>query len=221
MIVVHGGGWEAGDKVTYVTPILSTLAQAGFAWFSIDYRLTPEAKNSDQIDDLRAAVQFISRNSKRFNIDPAKIAVLGESASGQMAALLATESPKELAAVVSFYGVYDFEAMAGDLSPRSIPARLFNVTQLDHEALELLRRYSPLHAAKKNMTPIYLICGTKDSLAAQHNALVQKLEQLGARYEAMMIEGAPHGMENWEGRSDWAFYKTRMIDWLRSTLQTR
>ena len=41
VIVVHGGGWEAGDKVTYVSPLFEPLSRAGLAWFSIDYRLTP------------------------------------------------------------------------------------------------------------------------------------------------------------------------------------
>src|SRR5256885_790468 len=41
VIIIHGGGWEAGDKVTYVSPVFGPLAEAGFAWVSIDYRLTP------------------------------------------------------------------------------------------------------------------------------------------------------------------------------------
>ncbi len=41
-ILVHGGGWEAGDKQTYITYIFEPLSEAGFAWFSIDYRLAPE-----------------------------------------------------------------------------------------------------------------------------------------------------------------------------------
>ena len=44
VIVAHGGGWEAGDKVTYITPMLEPLARAGLAWFSIDYRLTPAVR---------------------------------------------------------------------------------------------------------------------------------------------------------------------------------
>src|SRR5215813_8079096 len=59
VIIAHGGGWEAGDKVTYVTPLLEPLAKAGFAWFSIDYRLTPQYRHQDQIEDLREAIRFV------------------------------------------------------------------------------------------------------------------------------------------------------------------
>ena len=61
VILVHGGGWEAGDKVTYITPLFEPLARAGFAWFSIDYRLTPAVPHPAQMDDLRHAVAFIRR----------------------------------------------------------------------------------------------------------------------------------------------------------------
>ena len=91
VIVVHGGGWEAGDKVTYVTPIFEPLARAGLAWFSIDYRLTPAFTHEDQLEDLREAIRFVRAEHKRFNIDPARIFLLGESASGQMVAQMATE----------------------------------------------------------------------------------------------------------------------------------
>ena len=72
VIVVHGGGWEAGDKVTYVTPLFEPLARAGLAWFSIDYRLTPAFTHEDQLDDVRQAIRFVRATHKRFNIDPAR-----------------------------------------------------------------------------------------------------------------------------------------------------
>ena len=90
VILVHGGGWEAGDKVTYVTPLFEPLARAGLAWFSINYRLTPDAAHQEQLADLRAAIQFVRAEHARFNIDPARIVLVGESASGQMAAQIAT-----------------------------------------------------------------------------------------------------------------------------------
>ncbi len=221
VIIAHGGGWEAGDRVTYATPVFAPLARAGFAWFSIDYRLTPQFRHPDQLEDLREAIRFVHRNAKRFKVDPNRIAILGESASGQMVAQIATESPREVAAVVSFYGVYDFESRAGDLSPRSIPARLFGITKLDDDARATLRRYSPLHNAKKEMPPLLLICGTKDGLFAGHAAFVQKLEQIGARHDTITVEGAPHGIENWEGHPEWLDYKTKLVEWLRSTVRGR
>jgi alpha-L-fucosidase 2 len=215
VIIAHGGGWEAGDRVTYATPVFAPLARAGFAWFSIDYRLTPQVRHAEQLDDLREAIRFVHRNATRFKVNPARIALLGESASGQMVTQLATEAPPEIAAVVSFYGVYDFETRTGDLSPRSIPARLFGITKLDDEARATLRRFSPYHNAKKDMPPLLLICGTQDGLYTNHQSFVRKLEQLGARHTALSVEGAPHGMENWEGHPEWMGYKSRLVEWLR------
>ena len=106
VIVVHGGGWEAGDKVTYVTPLFEPLARANLSWFSIDYRLTPAFTNQDQLADVRQAIRFVRAGHARFNIDPARIVLIGESASGQLVAEIATEDTS-LAGVISFYGVYD------------------------------------------------------------------------------------------------------------------
>ena len=52
---MHGGGWEGGDKQTYITYIFEPLSQAGFAWFSIDYRLAPKHPFPAAVDDVRRA----------------------------------------------------------------------------------------------------------------------------------------------------------------------
>jgi len=108
--------------------------------------------------------------------------------------------------------------MIGELSPRSIPSRLFGITTLDNESRATLRRFSPLHNARKNIVPLLLVCGAKDSLFAQHNAFVNELVKAGAGFDAITIEGAPHGMENWEGHPEWMDYKTKLIEWLKAKL---
>ena len=139
VILVHGGGWEAGDKTTYVTPLFEPLARAGLAWFSIDYRLTPAATHQDQLADVRQAIRFVRDEHARFNIDPARIVLVGESASGQIVTQIATED-SSLAGVISFYGVYDFLSMVTDTSPRSLLVRLFRRTDLDDDSRALLRQ---------------------------------------------------------------------------------
>jgi alpha-L-fucosidase 2 len=218
VIIAHGGGWEAGDKVTYVTPVFEPLARAGFAWFSIDYRLTPEFRNQDQLDDLRAAVQFVRANAHRFRIDPRRIAIVGESASGQMVAQLATDPIDGVAAVVSFYGVYDFLQMTASFAPRSVPARLFGLTEMNAAARDVLTRFSPLHQAKRGMPPLLLLQGTADRLHAQAVAFSVRLDQIAADYERYDVPGAPHGVENWEGHPEWMSYKKVLVDWLSRKL---
>ena len=221
IIVAHGGGWEAGDKVTYVTPLFEPLAQAGFAWFSIDYRLTPQFRNPDQLEDMRDAVRFIRTNARRFRIDPDRIALLGESSSGQLVAQLATERLPGVAAVVSFYGVYDFLQMTPGTGPRSLLVRLFGLTEMNDAAREVLTRFSPLYQAQRGMPPLLLIQGTADRLHAQAVAFAERLDAIGAAYERHDVAGAPHGVENWEGHPDWLGYKRVLVEWLHKTLAAR
>jgi acetyl esterase len=218
IILVHGGGWEAGDKVTYVTPLFEPLAHAGLAWFSIDYRLTPASTHRDQLEDLRQAIRFVRAEHARFNIDPTRIILIGESASGHIVTQIAAEDTA-LAGVVSFYGVYDLPSMVTDASPRSLLVRLFGLHVLDDEAQALLRQYSPLYQAHKGMPPLLLINGTGDRLWAQAQAFSQKLTSIGAGHEVIALEGAPHGLENWEGHPEWTTYKRRMVEWIERVVR--
>jgi acetyl esterase/lipase len=220
VILVHGGGWEAGDKVTYITPLFEPLARAGFAWFSIDYRLTPEVRHPLQMDDLRRAVAFVRRHANRFRVDPARVVVIGESASGQMAALLAAEDSR-LSGVVSFYGVYDFLPFAASLTPRSVPARLFGIRALDAAAEAQLRQYSPIAHVRRDMPPLLLIHGSADELWTQGQAMARALQAAGAPHELYALDRAPHGMENWEGRTEWAGYKDKVVAFVREVTATR
>ena len=69
------------------------------------------------------------------------------------------------------------------------------------------------------MPPLLLVCGTKDGLFAQHTAFIAQLKKVKARYDSFAVEGAPHGMENWEGHPEWMNYKQKLVDWLRVQLQ--
>lgn len=214
VVLAHGGGWEAGDRVTYIAPLFEPLARAGFAWASIDYRLTPQVLHPAQLRDLDTAVTFLRAHARDYRIDPARMVLVGESASGQMVVQHAL-SDSRLAGVVSFYGVYDFAPMVTDASPRSLLARLFGRTAFDDDAKAVLRQYSPLHHVHRGMPPTLLIHGTNERLWAQGESMLAALKKAGVPSELVRLEGAPHGMENWEGVDRWAFYKERLVTWLR------
>ena len=214
VLLVHGGGWEAGDRVTYITPMFRPLASAGLAWFSMDYRLTPEVSHPAQLQDLRDAIRFLRERAGSFNIDTRRLVIVGESASGQMVAQIGTED-SALLGVVSFYGVYDFEPMASNLSARSAVTRLFGVTELDETSRATLRTFSPIHHVHSKQPPMLLIHGTNEVLWAQGQAMAERLKAVGARYELLALDGAPHGMENWEGSSSpWGHYKAHVVGWI-------
>ncbi len=218
VVVVHGGGWEAGDRVTYATPIIGAAASLGHAWVSIDYRLTPGVSNREQAADVKSALAWIRAHAPELRIDARKIVLVGESASGQLVTHVAASEPN-LAGVVSFYGVYDLEAMAGDpANPRSLARRLFGFSVLDDAASATLRQFSPVRQASASLPPMLLLAGTDDRLVAQQRAYAAALRASGARVEAVEIPGAPHGVEAWNDRPEWRIWEDRFGNWLRGVI---
>lgn len=216
VIIAHGGGWEAGDKLTYISPILGPLARAGFTWFSIDYRLTPYVRNAEQLDDLRNAVRYVREHAMRYHIDPNRVAILGESASGQMVTQLASEGCQgcQPQAVVSFYGVYDFVPWAQSPEEKAMLDRIFGAWGLD-----TLRRYSPIDHVHSGLPPILLLQGTGDELCPGTLAYERQLTAFNVPHKMILLKGAPHGMENWQLHPEWAYYIDEVTAWLRQTLK--
>src|ERR1051325_9935835 len=115
VIVVHGGGWVRGDKRVDVEPLLAPLSDAGFAWFSIDYRLVNDITQFGAgIDDVKAAIRFVRAHAAQYRIDPDRIALVGESAGGQLAAMAALDRAPDLRVrgVVGFYSPTDLVSLA-------------------------------------------------------------------------------------------------------------
>ena len=70
MVVIHGGSWSSGGRTAHVGQILELLTQAGYHWFSVDYRLGGLARYEDSLADVRAALDFIRCRAGAFGIDP-------------------------------------------------------------------------------------------------------------------------------------------------------
>lgn len=97
IVFVHGGGWRAGDKSVFApgeaafAPTGLRLARLGFAVFAINYRLAPAARFPAALSDVTAAVRWVRKRARHFDIDPGRLALFGVSAGGNLAALVATE----------------------------------------------------------------------------------------------------------------------------------
>lgn len=90
IFIIHGGGWRAGSRVGYHTPIMETLAERGYIVATTDYRLNVTA--SEQLKDCRDAyMHFV--NKLREMGRPTKIAVHGSSAGAHLSSLLLTALP--------------------------------------------------------------------------------------------------------------------------------
>ena len=91
-ILVHGGGWVRGDRRMEVQPLFQPLSDARIAWFSISYRLaTDPLLFGAAVNDVESAVRFVKAHAAEYRVDPARLALIGESAGGQLAAMAALD----------------------------------------------------------------------------------------------------------------------------------
>jgi alpha-L-fucosidase 2 len=237
-ILIHGGGFDQGSKSTNVRPLFEPLNNAGFAWFSIDYRLAPEAHFPQSIADVDSAIRWMKANASKYHVDASKIALIGESAGGLLVNYAGTHETHatKVAAVVDFYGPVDYGKLSEER--REHPERFnmasikrhaangggihfFGVEQLDAAGLAKLRALSPLAAVHKEMPPFLCIHGTKDDQVSyeQSTAMCAAMHIAGVSCELITIEGGGHGMSNWRA-PEMQHWKPEMIAWLKKTLHT-
>jgi acetyl esterase/lipase len=82
----HGGGMTVGSAQIYARPIAKLVSETSIPIFSVNYRLAPEANGTTLVEDCYAALAWLHQNAESHNINPARIAVFGESAGGGLAA---------------------------------------------------------------------------------------------------------------------------------------
>ena len=222
VIIVHGGGFARGSKVTYVPPIFQPLTQGNFAWFTIDYRLAPAAQVKDQIDDVFSALAWVHQHADQYKVDRKRIALLGESAGAYLVDYVAMRGPKNtpVAAVVSFYGPADM-VLQFKGKPISQPMQaFFGVSELNAEGEKKLRALSPRYLITKDLPPFLLLHGTADEQVAyeQSPRFCEALKAEGNQCELYTVPGARHGMGQWEQHADQQAYKSKVVEWLKQTI---
>lgn len=89
IVDIFGGGWCFGHKSSHKLEPALNLLKRGFAVVSANYSLSYQARFPAQIYELKAAIRFIRKNSAKYNLDPDRIALLGESAGAHLAAVTA------------------------------------------------------------------------------------------------------------------------------------
>lgn len=223
VIIVHGGGWEAGDKTTYVPPLFPPLTEAGFVWFTIDYRLAPEHQFPACMDDAFAAIRWVREHAAKYKVDVDRIALVGESAGGHIVSYVgATAEHNSLAAVVPMYGLHDlllWEEQRGEAGRHM--KQLLGIEGLGDEDRRKLIEASPIAYVHENMPPYLMIHGTADTGAPleQSEVMCAKMREMGNECEMFPVEGAPHGIGNWEGKPEFEVYKPKLVAWLKAVLK--
>jgi acetyl esterase len=225
VIIVHGGGWVRGNREIDVAPLFKPLSDAGFAWFSIDYRFATDVLHFGvAIDDVEQAVRFVKSHAAEFHIDPERIALVGESAGGQLAAMAAlrADTGDSVKAVVALYAPTDLVSLVK--SSDYIPARIRDsVRGTPWEGLILagLAQLSPINRVRRDMPPFLFIHGTDDPLVpfSQSREMCSRMRQAGATCELFPVEGAGHGLRWWDSYPRFSTaYKQKMVEWLREQL---
>lgn len=162
VIYIHGGGWSTGDKSNpFVVEYGPEIVKNDLAFISINYRLAPRIVFPAQNEDVNCALSYIKTHAQELNVDASKIALLGDSAGGQLAAMAALTSPDRgrVRAVAEFY------------SPSDIWAQITRIPKPDQWAINYIgsttdeataQQASPLYQPLAGAPPFLLIHGTDD-----------------------------------------------------------
>ena len=104
VVVVHGGSWQSGSRKDF-SGLNRYLATRGYVVAAVSYRFSPRFPYPAARDDVAAAITFLKRNAGRVGLDASRLALVGRSAGGQLALLVAyTAHDPAIKGVVSYYG---------------------------------------------------------------------------------------------------------------------
>jgi len=199
----HGGGWCIGDLDTH-DPVCRQLAdEAQCAVFSVDYRLAPERRFPAAVEDCLAALRFLAAEGRDLGIDPERMAVGGDSAGGNLAAvsaIAARDAGIRLAAQVLVYPATDWvttyrsrEDYAEGFLLTEEAMQWFGANYVD-ESQHHDWRASPILASDlSGLPPAIVICGECDPLLGECQAYAEKLRQSGNEVAFHLHPGMIHG----------------------------
>lgn len=213
-IYVHGGSWVSGNLDTGgfdIDAIGPSLSAKGFVVMSVDYRLGPANLWPDQIVDVKCAVRYLRANARALHVDPRRIGIWGQSAGGQLAALVGTAGPtagwdvgvyatqsSAVQAVVDLSGPSDlaslsasgasgfvkstFVRLLGPVAPSTLPGALAAA--------------SPVHYAAAGDPPFLIIHGSADAIVSpsQSEELAQVLKNAGDTAQLVIVHGGGHAL---------------------------
>ena len=191
VILIHGGGFRAGDKATF-EPEARRLTEFGWVAFSVNYRLDEQYAFPAELDDVRAAVHWVRDHAADYEVDPRDIGVLGESAGGTLAALLATTEPG-ITAAVSWSGPMDLVSLAeqrGD--PWGVPVMGCSLSQCRDRFVQA----SPITHVTRRTAPLQLHTSDAELVPLdQARYMADRVEGAGALVALRIMRGARHALD--------------------------
>jgi acetyl esterase len=205
LIFFHGGGWVIGDLETHDVLCRQLTAAAGISVVNVDYRLAPEHRYPAAVEDAWAATRWVETHAVELAIDPTRLAVGGDSAGGNLAAVVALlardHGGPSLALQVLTYPVTDVAAESasyaefadGFLLTRD-SMRWFIEHYVPERKDRLDWRASPLRAASlAGVAPALVVTAGFDPLRDEGEAYARRLREAGVRVDMICYGGMIHG----------------------------
>jgi acetyl esterase/lipase len=208
VVLIHGGGWSGGDKSAYHSAMRLLVGQ-GYAAASVSYRLAAAPHNvfPAAVEDVRCAVRWLRANADRLGIDAERIAAMGSSAGGHLAAMLGTAARVEgldgecplrevspaVSAVVALAGPHDIRtAGALDRIQRGMVENFLGVTP-EADPQRALLASPAVHADPRN-PPFLLVHGTADNVVPirQSRSMRDTLRASGVPATLVELPGVGH-----------------------------
>ncbi len=207
VLLVHGGGWRSGDREQHI-PLAQRLAALGYVCFTVEYRLSTEAIYPAAVYDLKAAVRWVRSNNRTFNLDTSKIAILGFSAGGELAAFVGVtnnnpvfadkgcnlKTSDAVQAIIDIDGILSFvhpESGEGD-DRKSISAATYWLGYPKKDNLKLWTEASSLSYVGKTTPPVLFLNSSVDRMHAGRDDFRKILNVHQIYSEVHTFEGAPH-----------------------------
>lgn len=205
LVYYHGGGWVIGDLETHDTLCRQLANLSGCAVIAVDYRMGPEHRFPAAVDDCIAATRWVRANAAALKVDPARLAVGGDSAGGNLAAVVALAARDSGDLPIAFqlliYPATDARRGApshttngqGYLLTRDTIA-WFHDHYIADPAQDLDWRASPLlHPDLSRLPPAFVLTAGYDPLRDEGLQYAQKLSEAGNRATLVNFERQIHG----------------------------
>ncbi len=199
IMMIHGGGWRAGDK-SLMTPMAEKFAESGYFVIAPEYRLSLEASYPAGVLDLMDVLNWISNEATHYNIDPMKISILGCSVGGQLAALVGTTYRKSIFSDWDenneFYinAIVDIDGVLALHHPESQEGKVA-AEWLGGAYLEVPAKWeqaSALTHVDQNTPPTLFIASSYPRFLAGRNDFISVLDTNKITNDTKFFEDAPH-----------------------------
>jgi acetyl esterase/lipase len=205
LLFVHGGAWRGGERQEFA-PLMRALAQQGYTGLTVDYRLSPAVRHPAHLADVKCALRWLKAHAAELDVDPERIALIGGSAGGHLAAMAAytPNDPRfeglgqpqigdtRVAALVTHGAPADLRDAAsyGDETRRAVSVLIGRVPL----TLPELEYASPVHFVRADNPPTLILHGELDPIVpvAQAHRLDQALAAVNAPHRLHVIPGAGH-----------------------------